>query len=324
MTQVKLITIVLLLIALVFFNGPTQAQQRGKKLAQRVPNNVTEYRNLEYALVGKKSLLLDLYIPKNVSHPPLLVWIHGGGWRSGDKDKGGKFVPLATNEGYACASINYRLSGEAKFPAQIQDCKAAIRWLRANAEKYGYDATHIGVGGSSAGGHLAALLGTSGGDKNLEGAVGGNLDQSSKVQAVCDMWGPTDFLQMDAHAIARTRNKHDSARSPESLLIGGPIQENKEKVAKANPITYVDKNDPPFLIIHGSHDALVPVHQSQILSQALKKAGVPVQLHIVENAGHGGREFNTPETDTMILKFFDKYLKKAGKKETVKKSVSKK
>jgi len=131
------------------------------------------------------------------------------------------------------------------------------------------------------------------------------------VQAVLDMWGPTDFLQMDDHALPNARFKHNDPRSPESLLLGGPVLENKDKVAAANPITYIDKQDPPFLIVHGSQDPLVPVHQSQLLEAALKKAKVPVQLIVVEGAGHGGKSFNTPETNELIRKFFDQHVKQS-------------
>lgn len=287
------------------------AQQPRRFGPRRMRDDVKVFRDLEYADVDNKSQLLDLYLPKDVKNPPLLVWVHGGGWRSGDKGRGGILVSLGLRHGYACASINYRLSGEATFPAQMHDCKAAIRWLRAHAKEYGYDASRIGVGGSSAGGHLVALLGTSGGDKKLEGTVGKYPDQSSSVQAVLDMWGPTDFLQMDDHALPNARFKHNDPRSPESLLLGGPVLENKDKVAAANPITYIDKQDPPFLIVHGSQDPLVPVHQSQLLEAALKKAKVPVQLIVVEGAGHGGRAFNTPETNELIRKFFDQHVKQS-------------
>lgn len=311
----RLSVILPLMILTTLLSESVEAQQPRRGTPRWVRENATVHRNLEYAEVGGKSQLLDLYLPKGVEHPPLLVWIHGGGWRSGDKGRGGILVPLGLKNGYACASINYRLSGEATFPAQIHDCKAAIRWLRAHAKEYGYDATRIGVGGSSAGGHLVALLGTSGGDKPLEGTVGKHADQSSRVQAVLDMWGPTDFLQMDAHALPNARFKHNDPRSPESLLLGGPVLENKDKVAQANPITYIDKQDPPFLIVHGSKDPLVPVHQSQLLNTALKKANVPVQMIVVEGAGHGGREFNTPETNAQILKFLDQHVKQAGGKQ---------
>lgn len=304
--------ILLLFILVTLQSEAAQAQQPRRGAPRWIQEHANVHRNLEYARVDDKPLLLDLYVPRDVKHPPLLVWIHGGGWRSGDKGRGGILVPLGLQNGYACASINYRLSGEATFPAQIHDCKAAIRWLRAHAKEYGYDATRIGVGGSSAGGHLVALLGTSGGDKALEGTVGKHADQSSRVQAVVDMWGPTDFLQMDAHALPTARFKHNDPRSPESLLLGGPVLENKDKVAQANPITYIDKQDPPFLIIHGSQDPLVPVHQSHLLEAALKQAKVPVQLNVVEGAGHGGREFNTPATNGQIVKFLDQHVKQVA------------
>lgn len=298
------------LLMLLVTVAPLEAQQRKQRGRPRgrVLRNVTSHRDVEYAKVGGKALLLDVFVPKGVKQPPLLVWIHGGGWSGGSKGNGGGLL-FMTSRGYAVASINYRLSHEAIFPAQIHDCKAAIRWLRANSKKYGYNAAKIGVAGSSAGGHLVALLGTSGGVAELEGKVGGNTDQSSRVQAVCDMWGPTDFLQMDAHSLAGARFRHDSPRSPESRLIGGAIQENKDKVAKANPITYVDKADPPFFILHGDRDPLVPVHQSRLLAEALKKAGVDHTLRVVKGAGHGGRQFRHPDVKSAIVAFFDKHIK---------------
>jgi len=269
---------------------------------------VKTMRNLEYAKVGSKSLLLDLYVPEKADAPlPLIVWIHGGAWLAGDKAGGPAMGQV--NRGYAVASINYRLSQEAIFPAQIHDCKAAIRWLRAHAKENNIDPKRIGVWGSSAGGHLVALMGTSGDVKELEGDEG-NLDQSSRVQAVCDWFGPTDFLQMAAHMLPGAKMPHDTADSPESKLVGGPIQENKDKVAKANPITYVSKDDPPFLIMHGDKDPLVPHHQSEILAEALKKAGVEVTFKTVEGAGHG---FGGPEVMKRVEEFFDKHLKAPAK-----------
>jgi acetyl esterase/lipase len=210
--------------------------------------------------------------------------------------------------GYAVATFNYRLSGVAAFPAQIEDCKAAVRWLRASAKKYNLDPDRFGAIGHSAGGHLASLLGTSAGVKEFE--KGDDLDFSSTVQAVCAMSGPTDFLQMDAHAPKGAMLKHDPANSPESRLIGGAIQENKEKVAGANPITYVSKDSPPFLLIHGDADPVVPAHQAELLNEALRKAGVDVRLHLIKGGGHGigGKEVNE-----MIDEFFDKHLKAPAK-----------
>jgi acetyl esterase/lipase len=233
--------------------------------------------------------------------------VHGGAWSGGSKDYPGQALAFV-GKGYAVASVGYRLSQHAVFPAQIEDCKAAVRWLRANAKAYQLGPEHIGVWGASSGGHLAALLGTTGGVKDLEGK-GGNPDQSSRVQAVVDFFGPTDFLQMDAHAVAGARLKHDSPSSPESRLIGGAIQKNVEKVQRANPIRYVTKDAPPFLIAHGEQDPLVTCHQSELLYEALKKAEVEVTFQKIPGAGHGGREFSTDKMQAAIREFFDKHLK---------------
>jgi acetyl esterase/lipase len=274
-----------------------------------VPSGVKVDRDLTYGRADGKDLLLDLYRPeKQDGKLPVVVWIHGGAFRTGSKDDSQMGnVSWLPARGYAVASINYRLTHEAIFPAQIQDCKAAVRWLRASANSYGLDPAHIGAWGASAGGHLAALLGTSGGVQALEGASG-NLKESSRVQAVVDFFGPTDFLKMDAAALPGGQ-KHDPANSPESQLVGGPIQDNKDKVARANPITYVTRDSPPFLILHGDQDPLVPVNQSELLYDALKKAGVNVTFHKIVGAGHGGSQFGTPVVRAMVQMFFDQILK---------------
>lgn len=262
-----------------------------------LPEGATAYRDLAYVSGGHARQKLDLYLPKDGKDLPLIVNIHGGAFRAGSKEMG---VPLEyLSRGYAVASINYRLSQHAIFPAQIEDCKAAVRWLRAHASEYRLDPNHFAVWGSSAGGHLAAMLGTTGDAKEFE--VGENLAESSRVQAVVDYFGPTDFLQMDAHRLPDGMT-HDTPDSPESQLIGGAIQENKEKVAKANPITYVTKSSPPFLICHGDSDPLVPHHQSELLAAALQKAGVPVTFYTVKGGGHGGfKDPNVPKLTDEFL-----------------------
>ncbi len=286
------------LLALVMAALPASAQQRPS--GAPLPQGTKVIRDLEYVKGGHERQKLDLYLPeKDASAPlPVIVWIHGGGWQGGSKANcpAAGFVP----QGYAVASINYRLSQHAKFPAQIEDCKAAIRWLRANAAKYHFDPDHIGVWGASAGGHLVALLGTTGDLKKWD--VGDNLNQSSRVQAVVDFFGPSDF-----------RSIKGSAESPVSKLLGGPVPDNKEKAAEASPITHVAKGDPPFLIVHGDMDPTVAVSQSEQLAEALKKAGDDVTLKILPGAKHGGREFAAPETRTIIKDFFDKHLKKGAK-----------
>jgi acetyl esterase/lipase/GNAT superfamily N-acetyltransferase len=262
------------------------------------------YRDLTYVTNGNTRQRLDLYLPRP-EHPapsPLIIWVHGGAWWEGSKED---YLPLDyLRLGYAVASINYRLSQHAVFPAQLEDCKAAVRWLRAHAKEYHFDPDRIGAQGASAGGHLVALLGTTGEISKFD--AGSYLNVSSRVQAVVDFFGPTDFLQMDAHRPSDGQT-HDTPASPESKLIGGWIQDYPERVAAANPITYITPNAAPFLIIHGDRDPLVPHHQSELLKSALEESGVPVTLYTVKGAGHGG--FADPNAGLLTQKFFDKYLK---------------
>jgi acetyl esterase/lipase len=277
--------------------------------AQSTPFRLTAvHRNLSYVTSGHPRQTLDLYLPtppavRTWQKPPangyqtklpLVIWIFGGAFLVGSKDD---TVPLELlPQGYAVASVGYRLSSDAKFPAQVEDCKAAIRWLRANAARFALDPERFGVFGESAGGYLAAMLGTTGDVKEFD--VGEYLDHSSRVQAVIDFYGPTDFLQ-NASAVA-------SAKTPEAMLIGGAVLENKDKAAKANPIAYVTRDDPPFLVVHGDSDKLVPYNQSELLEAALKKVNVPVTFHSVKGGGHGG--FSDDRIGPMVTKFFADHL----------------
>ncbi|MDO4558960.1 MAG: alpha/beta hydrolase [Planctomycetia bacterium] len=269
---------------------------------------VKEYRDLEYARVGDHSLRLDLFVPAAEESPPLVVWIHGGAWMGGDR----KWCPLGylTQEGFAVASIDYRLV-PAVFPAQIHDCKGAIRWLRAHALEYGIRTEKIGVGGDSAGGHLACLVGTSGGVASLEGDIGGHTDQSSTVQAVCDWYGPTDLLTMDTQLPDDPRLRtHNLPGAPEARLLGVErVQEAPEKAAQASPLTYVDASDPPFLVLHGEKDPVVPTLQSVQLTESLCRNNVSLELHLIPDTGHGGPAFDTPRMRQTIRRFFDRTLR---------------
>jgi len=308
MTRRRLLAGGMLLVAL-GIALPAWAQPRSggglQRPALRLPPVVKALRDLEYARAGDTPLLLDLFTPEKADKTlPLIVWIHGGAWRAGSKENC-PALPM-TAQGYAVASINYRLSQEAIFPAQIHDCKAAIRFLRAGASKYNIDPDRIGVWGGSAGGHLVALLGTSGDVKDLEGDEG-NLEHSSRVQAVCDWFGPTDLLQMPEGPLPPRPGKND-ASGPVALLLGGRIAENKDKAAKASPVTYVTRDDPPFLIMHGDKDNLVPLQQSRLFYDALQKAGVDARLEIIKGAGHG---FGGLEIFKTVSDFFNKNLKKS-------------
>ncbi len=275
-----------------------------------LPAGVKAIRDVEYAKVGEKSLLLDIYAPEAPKGPlPLIVWIHGGAWRGGWKEN--PYGLRLTEKGYILASINYRLSPEAVFPAQIEDCKGAIRFLRAHAKKYSIDADHIGVAGDSAGGHLAALLGASGGDKELEGDVGGNSTVSSRVQCVVDFFGPSDMMKFKGQPVWP---KIDQPQSPLCQLFGGLLADKQDLVAKANPITHITKDCPPFLVAHGNRDGTVPFNQSELLVAALKKAGVDVTFEVAQNADHGLHWPPFDRVHPIVDAFFDKHLKPAAPK----------
>jgi acetyl esterase/lipase len=269
-----------------------------------VPDGARVFRDLEYVTNGHPRQQLDVYLPAGGTNWPLLVWIHGGAWLEGSKENPPALRFL--RDGYAVASVNYRLSQHALFPAQLQDCKAAIRWLRAHAKRFGYDAEHLGVWGSSAGGHLVALLGTSGDVQDFD-TVGAHRDVSSRVQCVVDFFGPTDLTAMAKQAPPDSRLDHDAPDSPESRLVGGPIQERRELARAANPITYLTPDDPPFLILHGDRDNIVPIGQSELLHAALRKAGVASTYHVIAGAGHGFR--NRPEVDPLVSAFLARHLK---------------
>ena len=262
-----------------------------------------------------QNLLLDLYLPLAGAGPhPLVIWVHGGGWQGGSRFPAPSAATDLCALGYAVASIDYRLSGTAIWPAQIQDCRGAIRWLRAHAPQYNLDPERFGVWGSSAGGHLVAFLATSGGvasttigsvTVDLEGAVGGNLGESSRVQAVCDWFGPTDFLLMRDFPTF----DHESATSPESSLLGAPIQTIPDRVATVNPITFVSPDDPPLLIMHGTIDATVPFNQSELLHAAARReAGIESVFYSVAGNGHGGPGFTSPTALGLIHQYFDALL----------------
>lgn len=236
---------------------------------------------------------------------PLIVWIHGGGWRAGSRAK--PPIRRIVESGFTVASISYRFTDQAIFPAQIHDCKAAIRFLRANAEKYHYQADWIGVAGSSAGGHLALLVGTAADNKELEGNVGGNLDQSSTVQAVVDFFGPSDF-------VLRGKSQPEKAYSEKAgsyALLGGNLNGKiaPEMERRASPAAYVTDKSPPLLILHGVEDQQVLMDQSERMVQIYQAAGRPVELIRVAGAGHGGAAFFMSENYDRVEQFFLKQHK---------------
>jgi acetyl esterase/lipase len=263
-------------------------------------------RDVTYGIADGVALKMDIYYPKMAEGAvPAILYVHGGGWTKGDKraGAGSAEIPELVSRGYLVAAINYRLAPQYKFPAQIEDVKCAVRFLRANAATYGIDPDHIGTWGGSAGGHLVALLGVTDAAAGFDGN-GGYADQSSRVQAVVDMFGPTDLTAMFQGAGPRLMEQ-----------VFGTTDKNSDIVKRASPVTWVSSDDPPFLILHGEKDTLVPPSQSKILYERLIAAGVPATLTIVENAGHGfapaGGTIDPSriEITGLVADFFDQYLK---------------
>ncbi len=271
-------------------NGRVQnaKQKKSPAKAPRLPANIRATRDLSYADNDNPRQRLDLYLPAAPTSDkplPVVVWIHGGAWRAGDKAGGiGQLSSFVASGDYAGVSVGYRLTNEAHWPAQIYDCKAAIRWIRGNAEKYHLDPNRIGVWGSSAGGHLVAMLGTSGDVEFLEGELGKYTDQSSRVTCVVDYFGPSELLAMGDYP---SNLDHNGPNSPESLLVGSTLQETKTVAREASPVSYVTQDDAPFLVVHGDKDITVPYNQSVRLQELLKRAGVDVTFITVEGGGHG-------------------------------------
>ncbi|HEY9682306.1 MAG TPA: alpha/beta hydrolase [Oculatellaceae cyanobacterium] len=267
--------------------------------------DVTKIENVGY-VDGSKNYFqsLDLYLPKTDKKSPLVIWIHGGAWRYGDKNEGPG--PAFAQHGLAVASLNYRLTDKEKFPAQIQDCKAAVRWLRAHADEYNLDPNKFGVFGMSAGGHLVALLGVTGDDREYDN-LGGNRNVSSKVQAVCDWCGPTDLLTIvDQNEKIHGKLKLNGPDGVLTQFLGAAPDKVADLARKASPITFVKSGEPPFLILHGDSDDVVPFAQSQELYEALKKTNNDVQLVSVKNGGHS---FGSTDTFIQTYQFFKDKLK---------------
>jgi acetyl esterase/lipase len=276
-----------------------------------------KFLNIPYAEISPAQQL-DIYLPDEGKGPfPVIIAIHGGAFMGCDKADL-QVLPMfkGLKRGYAVVSINYRMSGEAKFPALVQDAKAAVRWVRANAAQYKFDSHRIATWGGSAGGYLSNMLGISAGIPELEDLSLGNADQSCNVQAVVAWYAPANFLKMDEHLaasglLAHPGFRHNEANSPESLLLGQLITEIPEKVNAANPETYIRPGAPPFLLQHGTKDPVVPVQQSIEFAEKLRRilGENNVTLELLEGAEHADMMFESPENVARVLNFLDGHLK---------------
>lgn len=260
-------------------------------------------RDVEYARVGDLRLALDLHLPARPGRPKLIVWVHGGAWRSGSRES----MPLGAlvEHGYAVASVDYRLTPVAPFPAQVHDIKAAVRYLRANQDKLGVDASRVAIAGDSAGGHLAALVGVSSGVAELEGEVGEHRDQSSAVQAIVNFFGPTNLT-----TILEQSTPHGlGVRVPAlQLLLGGQPEDKPELARLASPVEHVDASDPPLLLVHGDQDPQVPINQSHELAGRYEALELPVKFEVVHGAAHGGEAFFDERRMKLVAEFLDRHL----------------
>ena len=286
-------------------------------LAQKPNTDAIERKWLDVPYAkASRAQKLDIYLPDTGNGPfPVIVSIHGGAFKGGDKADN-QLTPMleGLQRGYAVVSINYRLSPEAIFPAQIYDVKAAVRWIKANARLYKLNPDKIAAWGGSAGGHLSALLGTSGSVQELEDLTMGNPAKSSRIQAVVDWFGPTDFLKMDSQlkeSKVKNPQLHSIPDSPESELIGKNLTDAPDFVRIANPETYVTTDDPPFFIQHGAIDHLVPYQQSANLASKLESVigKEKVTFELLENNDHGGPGFTTEQNINKVFTFLDQHLK---------------
>lgn len=267
------------------------------------PKGTVLHSNIPYNNDTTQKHLLDIYLPENAKGKiPLVIFIHGGGWLSNNKyadmNYMKKTVAEIVSSGFALASIDYRFSTQAVFPAQMQDCNRAISYLYDNAGKYGFDKNRIAVMGFSAGGHLASMVGLSK-NNDIAAFFMPGTSKSFAFKAVVDFYGPADLILFPGS---------NDAKSPEGLLIGAAPLSRPDLAKAASPITYVDKNDPPFLIIHGEKDELVSTKQSQLLSSWLTVVGVKNELIIVKDAPHFGEMFDSDDVRAKVLSFLHKQL----------------
>jgi acetyl esterase/lipase len=279
-----------------------KAQAAKAQAAQAQDADIFYKEEITYGKGGQEELKLDIARPKQGGPFPGVVWIHGGAWRGGNRSVYRPAIKEMARNGYVAVTVSYRFCPKNTFPAQVEDVKCAVRWLRANAKEHLVDPDRIGATGASAGGHLSLLLGVMGSEDGLEGE-GGNADKSSKVQAVVNWFGPTEL----------TKPFPPNIQPLLTDFLGGTVQEKTDAARKGSPIAYLSKDDGPILTLHGDKDNVVPYEQATLLDEACKKAGIDHTLVTVEGAGHGWGGEQMKGSLKQTTEFFDKHLKKARK-----------
>lgn len=270
--------------------------------APRAAEPAREFKDVVYSEVAGKSLALDLYLPAGRASPPLLVYVHGGAWSSGTK---AQYPAVLVERGFALASVDFRPSTEARFPANVHDIKAAIRFLRAQAGDYGYRAERIAIVGTSSGGHLAALVGVTNGHEALEGVQGEHRDQTSAVQAVVSYFGASNLTTI----LSQSTPAGLKVRVPAlQRLLGGEPDSVPDLARLASPVFHVDRTDPPALLLHGDQDVQMPINQMHELQWAYTRAGAPVETYVLHGAGHNAEPFLRGEPLERVVEFLKRAL----------------
>jgi len=257
-----------------------------------------EHGDIVYASVDGLNLALDIYLPSDAENPPLIVFVHGGRWQAGNKRT--KIPSQFVDSGFALASIDFRQSTQAQFPAQIHDIKAAVRFLRANSDNYGFDGSKIAITGESSGGHLATLVGVTNGHSELEGGLGEHLETSSNIQAILSYYGAHDLTSI----LRQSTPFGLGVRVPAlQLLLGAQPEEKPDLAQLASPVFHVDASDPPLLLLHGDQDPQMPIAQGEQMEAAYNELGLDVYFDVVLGAGHGGQAFYAPNHLERAMEF---------------------
>jgi acetyl esterase/lipase len=260
-----------------------------------------DIRDVAYATVDGKILALDLHLP-DAKSPPLVIYVHGGAWQDGNKSQ---YPAFLVEQGFAVASLDFRSSREAPFPADVHDIKAGIRFLRAKAQDYGYRTERIAIVGASSGGHLAALVGVTNGDADLEGTEGEHRDQSSGVQAIVSFFGASNLTTI----LAQSTPSGLQMRAPAlEKLFGGTPEQNPRLARLASPVFHVDRRDPPLFLLHGDQDAQMPINQMHELDGAYAAAGLKAQTLVLHGVGHDGGPFFQGEPARKVVGFLKRAL----------------